>query len=421
MEHPLSPEYLQEFEHQLLRTLYVPSPISALASRIEQLTGYAIYFTNAYWEFYASSPGILQEDVVKLADLLHIAQVRSKNYSDYLEQKAEFSSLIGESPALVHIPKRHCTYLFASAYNESSYSGIVVIPEKRRPLAELPRAYIDVILSVFTLAQTLYTAAQNQKPEQKGWNSIFRQLITGEINNRHQLLAQLQDNSLLVHIKTYVIFVFSVRSRAIQETETAANLNGYLKNLQMFHTWFEHDGHMVMILSDDIFQKNTKALIDSLDFQELVKTLDLYVGYSNTFSHLLDAGLAYENALTAAKFSRRWDTSLHISGYEECKLFDLLQHVSGTRDSLKQYISQSVLLIQDYDSAHDSNYFQTLELLFENRMNLTAAAGKLFIHKSTLFYRMQQMEKLFQIDWDDPVMVLHLQLSLYMLKYMISQ
>lgn len=410
-----------EFEHQLLQTLYTSSPIAALASKIEHLIGYPVYFTNYYWEFYASSPGVNKEEIIKLADLLRSAQLSSKNYTDYLNQKAKLSTILGESPALIYIPKHHRNYLFAFSYQNSAQSGIVVFPEKRKPLAELPKAYLDIILSVFSLAQTLYIASQNKKEEIKGWVSIFKQLIAGDITDRQQLLAELQNNSLIVYIKSFVVFVFTVRSKAIHETETASQLHAYLKTLQYYHTWFEYKGSIVMILNDDIMQHNTTQLIQSEDFQNIVRTLELYVGYSNPLSNLLESRQAYQDALTAAKFSRRWDTSLHISSYEECKLYDLLNHIQGNRTSLKHYVSQSILLIQEYDAAHDTNYFKTLELLFENRMNLTTTAAQLFIHKSTLFYRMQQMKKLFQIDWDNPTIVLHLQLSLYMLKYLLAQ
>lgn len=410
---------VQTFEYLLYQTLYTPSHLQAMAAKIEELIGFPVYFMNFYWEFYASSPGIQPKDVIKLSDLLHAAQLNSNDYKDYLAQKAELSVILGESPAIVYIPKHRRNYLFAYSYTHSSRTGIVVFPEKGPSLSLLTNDYIQIILRLFSVAQVLHESAVKKQPETRGWNQVFSLLFSGKISTKKELLPYLQSNSFTIYFNSYVIFVFSVRSKAIQETDTFFYLSQYLQTLQQYHIWFEYEGNLVMILSDNIAQKNTKEYIQSDSFQKVTKDLDLYVGYSNTCLDLLEAKQAYRDAVTAARFARRWDTSMPISSYEECKLYDLLYHVEGT--SLRQYVSQSILLIQEYDATHDSDYFRTLELLFTNRMNLTSAAEQLFIHKSTLFYRMQQMRKLFLINWDDPTAVLHLQLSLYILKYFLTQ
>ena len=327
--------------------------------------------------------------------------------------------LLGESPAMIYIPKHKCNYLFAYSYMASSCAGIVVFPEKGAPLSRLNDGYLQVILRLFSVAQTLHGSAISKRSDEHGWAQVFSLLFSGKIDTKKQLLPYLQSNSLVNYIDSYVVFVFSVRSNEIQDTDTFYHLSQHLQTLQQYHVWFEYKGDLVMVLLDDAPQTNTRQYIHEESFRQMIKMLDLYVGYSNTRHDLLEARQAYLDAVTAAHFARRWDTSLALSSYEECKLYDLLYHVEGA--SLHQYVSQSILLIQKYDASHESDYFHTLELLFANRMNLTNTAKQLFIHKSTLFYRMQQMRKLFQIDWDDPSAILHLQLSLYILKYFLTQ
>lgn len=412
---------LLEFEHALLQTLYNSNRIAALAQKIEETIHYPIYFMNSFWEFYASSYGVMPNDIIKISDLLHSAQIKSQNYNEYLTNKASLSSILGQSPAFVYIPKRKKNFLFAYSYMIDSNNGIAVLPENQNLLKEIPDAYLDTILRIFSLAQTLDSVERSKQHINSGWSKIIHQIISGKISDKTQLLNALQINSLTIYIKSFVIFVFSVRSESIDETQIYDKLSLYLQTLQHYHLWFAYEGNVVMLLDDDIYQKNTQQYIRSDSFQSMVAELELYVGYSNTFFDLLDAAHAYEDAHMAARFSRRWDTAVHISSYEYCKLYDLLYHINGTKHSLKQYVSQSILQIQQYDKSHDSNYFKTLELLFENHMNLTNTSAQLFIHKSTLFYRMQQMSKLFQIDWDDATMTLHLQLSLYIMKYFLVE
>ena len=49
---------------------------------------------------------------------------------------------------------------------------------------------------------------------------------------------------------------------------------------------------------------------------------------------------------------------------------------------------------QQYDREHQTQYIQTLMAYFSCGRNMTRTSNALFIHKTTLFYRFERMEKL---------------------------
>ena len=51
-------------------------------------------------------------------------------------------------------------------------------------------------------------------------------------------------------------------------------------------------------------------------------------------------------------------------------------------------------VFQQYDREHQTQYIQTLMAYFSCGRNMTRTSNALFIHKTTLFYRFERMEKL---------------------------
>ncbi len=72
--------------------------------------------------------------------------------------------------------------------------------------------------------------------------------------------------------------------------------------------------------------------------------------------------------------------------------------------------------IHEYDLANGTDFLLTLETYLMNNKSLMAAADKLFIHRSTLTYRLNAIEKITPIQLDDPGERLHILLSCIVLR-----
>ena len=64
-----------------------------------------------------------------------------------------------------------------------------------------------------------------------------------------------------------------------------------------------------------------------------------------------------------------------------------------------------------HDAKHDSHLFETLKVLAEKQGNVTQASDALFIHRTTLFRRLNQIRELTGLDPDAPETLLELQIS----------
>ena len=70
----------------------------------------------------------------------------------------------------------------------------------------------------------------------------------------------------------------------------------------------------------------------------------------------------------------------------------------------------------EHDRQIGTQYYKTLECYVKCRYNAAHTAKELFIHRSTLFYRLERIQKLTKLNLDDAKIRLVLQLSFAMLK-----
>ena len=78
--------------------------------------------------------------------------------------------------------------------------------------------------------------------------------------------------------------------------------------------------------------------------------------------------------------------------------------------------SQKLMLLKEYDKANHTELFDTLKTFLELERNVLQTSKKLFIHRSTLFYRLERIRKIADIDLEDEKERLVLNISFYFLK-----
>jgi len=74
----------------------------------------------------------------------------------------------------------------------------------------------------------------------------------------------------------------------------------------------------------------------------------------------------------------------------------------------------ALAVLEKYDSSHDGSLKETLAEFLNRECSVTAAARALYIHRSTLLYRLQRIRDLTGLDPEDPRTRLHLRISLLM-------
>lgn len=402
----------KEFEYELMKVMYSPDRISLLAAKIEELTGYPCYFTTVNWELMAKSKSVRDEDILSKNSLFH-RKNKSFTYNEYTEIKSEITELLSHSPYLKNVGGKQ--YLFATVFICSNHIGSIVMPQYRLMVDKFDRELLDVILKVLALC-IVSTLGFNNHIQYSNWEGILKLLLDGNITDISSLEHYIKSNQTLTSPGRFRIQVFRTRGIDITILPCYEKLVEYFNRLQVFRVWIKYEDYIVLLANDTAKDSVAPDLFKDKNFTDFLSDNSIKVGYSETSTDLLKVPLLFYEAKIAENFSNRWNSDNNITGYEDCRLYDLLYNSVSPTGSLSFFVTNRFGMIEEYDRENNTQYMKILTKLIENRFNLTASSTELFMHKSTLSYHIKRMSELFNIDFDNPHQLLHMELSLFILQ-----
>ncbi|MBH8599321.1 PucR family transcriptional regulator ligand-binding domain-containing protein [Thermoactinomyces sp. CICC 10523] len=161
------------------------------------------------------------------------------------------------------------------------------------------------------------------------------------------------------------------------------------------------------------------------------------VGISRIFSSLSEAPAAWQQAKQALKIRPRFaahaakrkpdrkhgerspDCPFHLVFYDDLHTWQLFLQVDPA--VLSDYISHQIGPLLDYDRENGTELVHTLETFLNSGQSKQQTAKALFIHRQTLYYRLEQISSLLGENWDSPSRRLALDTALAARNFLRSQ
>ena len=145
-----------------------------------------------------------------------------------------------------------------------------------------------------------------------------------------------------------------------------------------------------------------------------VKTV---VGIGTIVGHVRDLARAYKEAGVAIEVGKVFDTEKSIINYENLGIGRLIYQLPTT---LCEMFLQEVFKKNPIDSLDQETLF-TINKFFENNLNVSETARKLFVHRNTLVYRLEKIKKLTGLDLREFDDAITFKVALMVKKYLISR
>ncbi len=157
------------------------------------------------------------------------------------------------------------------------------------------------------------------------------------------------------------------------------------------------------------------SLSDALDnLKDFIRNYHFKAGVSTEFFDATLASEYYGQALSALEYNNYQHLNKPIYHFKDCALEHIL-HYGTTRLSPQTVCSAALLALVQYDKENDTEFVHTLETYYRNKMNSSQTAKDLYIHRSTFLYRMEQIQKILNLDIEDYDTMLYLMVSLKLL------
>jgi purine catabolism regulator len=121
---------------------------------------------------------------------------------------------------------------------------------------------------------------------------------------------------------------------------------------------------------------------------------EISLGISREYSALHDLKHAFEEALISSHLGPKVDTGFSgVYFYKDLTIFHLLHEFSNHPIVLKIY-ENTIQKLVSYDRQNEGELLKTLVSFLETDANIRKTAKKLFIHRNTLYHRLQKIKEI---------------------------
>ena len=285
-----------------------------------------------------------------------------------------------EDPALC-ISNRSCSHLQIKQHISEQYAsdryGVPQTPAST--IGELAVCQIESLLTAYAEKTDKNSFMQNllldRYSQVEAFNKAARLHIAPSVRRAVFLVEtkQHKDENALATIRN----IFSARTR---DFITALDDSGIIvvRELQSTESYEELDGIACMLVD----MLNTEAMTSA------------WVSYSNVADDIMQLSDAYKEARTALEVGKIFYADKNVFGYNRLGIGRLIYQLPT--QVCDMFVGE-IFGEESLDSIDDET-LNIIRTFFENNLNLSETSRQLYVHRNTLVYRFEKLQKRFGLD-----------------------
>lgn len=161
------------------------------------------------------------------------------------------------------------------------------------------------------------------------------------------------------------------------------------------------DEHSVVLVKDlsnltenreEVLEEIAKSLVDSIHMEAMVK---VRIGYGNVVTQIPDISQSFQEAKMALQVGRIFYAEKDTISYSKLGIGRLIYQLPM---SLCDMFIKEVFGDKIPEVLEDEEAMSTIGKFFENNLNISETARQLYVHRNTLVYRLERIEKAIGLD-----------------------
>jgi purine catabolism regulator len=128
--------------------------------------------------------------------------------------------------------------------------------------------------------------------------------------------------------------------------------------------------------------------------------LVFHAGFGKIFRRLTEAGQCFKEACQVIEVSQSTDSMKSCCFYEDMGIYQLLKAVPDS--FLRAFLSDHLGKLITYDQTHHLDLVHTLSVYFRYRGSKGETASQLYIHRQTLYNRLDKIKAILGENFFDP-------------------
>lgn len=319
--------------------------------------------------------------------------------------------LIGnKDPVLLDISATSIPFLSTNIDIDHHRAALLSIIAYHRPISQ---GDIDICR---WLREILMIEFQNKKITDEFHNiryeQLFHELIEGQITSEYYL--QMRTENLAWPVRKYNFLILIPCQNMALDKKYLHSLQNQLQQILPDVIITLYDGSLAVLLSMN--RQNHISQNQEHQLDQFLANYQLYAVISECFSDLKTTRHTYLNMLQLIQQIDRINPVHRIFYYDDFTFFRI-RSVLEEKAELSSYCSPGLTRLLTYDQKKHSNLTATLYAYLKNNLSPNQTAEELFIHRSTLNYRLTKIEEVAGINLKNSNDVFSMNLSLRLLGY----
>lgn len=250
----------------------------------------------------------------------------------------------------------------------------------------LARNYVDILQVSFSSVKSLYDDKHDKLNFIK--NFLLDNILPGDV------LAKAAELHISIDAKRVV---FLVQTEKISDFSVLELIEGMFPNKQsdFIVSIDENNVALVKELEGDMefsdLQQIAKGICDNINTEVMAKAI---VGIGTVISNVKEIARSYKEARVALEVGKVFEDEKNILSYEDLGIGRLIYQLPTT---LCELFLTEVFKKGSIDDL-DQEIMFTIQKFFENSLNVSETSRQLYVHRNTLVYRLDKIQKITGLD-----------------------
>lgn len=250
----------------------------------------------------------------------------------------------------------------------------------------LARNYSDILQVSFSSVKSLYDDKHDKLNFIK--NFLLDNILPGDI------LAKAAELHITIDAKRVV---FLIQTERISDFSVLELIEGMFPNKQtdLIVSIDENNVALVKEFEDEPplseLQSIARSICDNINTEVMAKAI---VGIGTVVGNVKEIARSYKEARVALEVGKVFDDEKYILSYEDLGIGRLIYQLPTT---LCELFLTEVFKKGSIDDL-DQEIIFTIQKFFENNLNVSETSRQLYVHRNTLVYRLDKIQKITGLD-----------------------
>lgn len=329
--------------------------------------------------------------------------------NDFKIDKEYMQTLHTDGPQIFSAALRGYRILYMNIRDGSRYHGRLCICELQTSFRPIHFFAVGYLVKMFVLSlrkRSLYRESLSNTLE-----SFFTDILKEEITDKEQIASGISPLSWNICDK-YLCLKMGIEHRDVDILSTDTTIC-YIETNLLGSYAFLYESDILIIVNLSIGKYTRMEVLSKLSY--LLREGLFKAGSSIVFKDFSRFPDYYLQAKIALEYGKRSSSMVWHYEFENYALKYICDQ--ATKELSKELISSDkIQILKNYDIHNNTSLYKTLAVYLKNEKNIMKTSRELFIHRSTLFYRLERIQNLTGADLEDMLSRIYILLSYVMLE-----